>query len=715
MREYLQSPSSRGPRVLRWSPRHWIGGVLLLSLVCLAGCGGCGGSSEPLDDPSAAWGGMGSREAYMAWKKEQEEKEETKKPAKKQGEIKPPAKNEDEAAAEPNLRQEKKPVSPQRTRQSASSSRAVEHEDAPNADRLPPPPRPPSDLLRWQERDFFVAKLLEKPELLEVIARSAVDGRNDERIVRILTHLLQPKQYAGLRQLVLGDREESESGRNASRRRRTRSTRESRGEEPYSLRLIDASVDALAQNTTPAARRTLAQLIVGKLDTEDNVAAATAALDSLAARPTRAHEDMLFRIAVDAEQLVETEEPPLSPADLSSRALEELAKKGSSEVRVRMAKHLMENAPSLEIQSGLERVLSDLTPENLEAHVALYMGASDPKPTRQTLAQHFAACSSEALQLLLSLDRHGDAQTIDQCRHVARLLWAGNFALAVEGRLNRLDSWNEDPALLSLALSLPSHTMRVALAEKLDHQWAQGPNADSSNLIAAERALDPGLLAVLRAVSIDRIEPPRLPSFVGLRSQRVARGRSTRSNSATLLQQQQQVDRTWADLAGKLALDWCNRCRTAAHDRDAVERARGRQVEWSEGIARLPIKLHSNDGITAAHHATWGRDASTSLGVALDPLSVQYVRIEERTRPARLLAYYDRILPEHKQRVIEDGVCFEGILDDTEPGYLCSADVRITRAAPEVRRLPEQEQDLVVEILVVTIRNPGLGPSSTGK
>lgn len=657
---------------------------------------------------------MGSREAYMAWKKEQEEKEETKKPAKIQPEAKQPAKNDDEAAAESNSRQEKKPAPPQPTRQSPHSGRTA-HEDAPDANRLPPPPRPPSDLLRWQERDFFVARLLEKPELLEVIARSGVDGRDDEKIVRILTRLLQPKQYVGLSQLVLGDPEETESDRNTSRRRRTRSTRESRGEEPYSLRLIDASVDALAQNTTPAARRTLAQLIVGKLDTEDNVAAATAALDSLAAHPTRAHEDMLFRIAVDAEQLVETEEPPLLPADLSSRALARLAERGSSAVRVRVAKYLMQNAPPPETRLGLERVLNDLTLENLEAHVTLYMGASDPKPTRQALAQHFAACSSDALQLLLSLDRHGDAQAIDQSRHVARLLWAGNFALAVEGRLNRLDSWSEDPTLLSLALSLPSHTMRVALAERLDHQWAQGPNADSSKLITAERALEPGVLAVLRAVSEDRLEPPRLPSFVGLRSQRGTRGRSTRSNSVTLLQQQQQIESAWAQLAGELARDWCDRCRTAAHDRDAMERARGRQVDWSEGIARLPIELHSTDGITAAHYATWEKNSSTTLGVALDPLSVDYVRIEERTRPTRLLAYYDRILPEHRQRVIEDGVCFEGILGDAEPGYLCSADVRITQAAPEVRRLPEQEQDLVVEILVVTIRDPGLGPSDDGK
>lgn len=651
----------------------------------------------------------------MAWKKEQEEKETTKKPAKKQAEAKPPAKKDDEAAAESNSPQQKKPAPPQRTRQSASSGRAGEHEDAPDANRLPPPPRPPSDLLRWQEHHFFMARLLEKPELLEVIARSAVDRRDDEEIVRILTRLLQPKQYAGLRQLVLGGRDEAESEGNASRRRRTRSTRESRGEEPYSLILIDASVDALAQNTTPAACRTLAQLIVGKLDTEDNVAAANAALDSLAAHPTRAHEDMLFRIAVDAEQLVETEEPPLSPADLSSRALARLAEKGSSAVRVQVAKYLMQNAPPPETRLGLERVLNDLSPENLEAHVALYMGASDPKPTRQALAQYFAACSSDALQHLLRVESHSNAQASDDSRHVARLLWAENFALAVEGRLNRLDSWAEDPALLSLALSLPSHTMRVALAERLDHQWAQGPNADSSTLITAERVLEPGVLAVLRAVSKNRMEPPRLPSFVGLRSQRVARGRSTRSHSATLLQQQQEVDRAWAELAGTLALDWCDRCRTAAHDRDAVERSRGREVDWTEGLARLPIELHSADGITATHHATWGRDAATSPGTTLDPLSVNYVRIEERTRPTQLLAYYDRVLPEHKQRVIEDGVCFEGILGNTEPGFLRSADVRITRAAPEVRRLPEQEQDLVVEILIVTIRDSVLGSSSDGK
>ncbi|MHB8897147.1 MAG: hypothetical protein ACYC6Y_00220, partial [Thermoguttaceae bacterium] len=79
-------------RIVRRSASRCIWAFLFsLVLVTFAGCGGCR-PSEPSADPSAPWGGMGSREAYMAWKEEQQRKEiEEEAAGKKAAELPPPA------------------------------------------------------------------------------------------------------------------------------------------------------------------------------------------------------------------------------------------------------------------------------------------------------------------------------------------------------------------------------------------------------------------------------------------------------------------------------------------------------------------------------------------------------------------------------------------------------------------------------------------------
>ncbi|MHB8902357.1 MAG: hypothetical protein ACYC6Y_26660, partial [Thermoguttaceae bacterium] len=555
-------------------------------------------------------------------------------------------------------------------------------------DPIPPVPSLPSDLSRWQEHDFFIARLIEKPDLMEVIARVGADRRDDEEIARILTRLLQPEVYAGLEALVSRNRKEEEAN----------------GKE-YSVKLIEAVVDALAQNTTASACRTLAQLVVGKLATEDNGAASTAALKSLAAHPSDAHEDMLLRVAVEAGQLVGTVEPAPSSEALRRQAFALLAACGSSKVRVRAAEYLTRNNPPTEIRSGLEQLLMDLRPENLEAHVVLYMGAGDPKPSREVLAGHFAALSSMALEHQLGVRVQSDAREIERTRRAASVLWSQNFTLVVEGRLNRLDAWSDEPSLLSLALSLPTDSMRAAVAQELEVQWGRGPGPSGNESLGGSTVVEPGSLVLLRKFLAERGESSKSPSLVGLHSPRAVGGRG--GPAAARQQQEWLLQGAWTRSAGNLAADWCARCRKAAHDRDAAERALGRRIDWSEGLGKMPIQPHTSEGVTATHTVLWGSGAPAGVdGQAVDPLALHYVRIEEQTRPTRLLAYYGRVLSKHRRREIENGACFEGLHEEAPAGVLRSLDVRITRAGADLRRLPDEEQDLIVEILAVTIRDP---------
>ena len=214
----LHGPECKG-RVVRHSVSRCVWASLFsLLLAMFAGCGGCGGSSQPTTlDPTKPWGGLGSREAYMAWKEEQERKEvEEEAAAKKAAESRPRVSDSVQAEEEPDQRSRRSPR-PVAVRQVPDED-VSPPDDAPEQDAPPPIPLPPGDLTQWQERDYFIAKLLEKPELLEAIARSAVDKRDDEAIVQILTRLLQPEVYAGLKELVFGSREEEEAGTSSRRR-----------------------------------------------------------------------------------------------------------------------------------------------------------------------------------------------------------------------------------------------------------------------------------------------------------------------------------------------------------------------------------------------------------------------------------------------------------------------------------------------------------------
>ena len=689
--------------------------IFALILVFFAGCGGCGGKSEPGGDPYAPWGGMGSKEAYLAWKAKQDAKDESKA---KEPEANPqaPPKNKAEEANQDEAE-----------KTSAGSEQAPRKSDprrprpvpkpvaAPPADpaQLPPLPHPPSDVSTWHEQDFYVARVLEEPTLLEAIDRAAQDRRDDEKLAEILTRLLQPAEYEGLQQTVHGIDRETRAGSTRSARRRMDASAGPRGEASYSRKVIESAIDALAKNTTPAASRALAQLILGKLATEDNATVAKTALESLATCPTEVHEEMLLRLAVEAEQLVAASGSTVRADSLSRRAFELLEEKATAAGRVRMAGYLLENNPSPTVRAKLENVLREVKPENLEAQVALYVRANGPNLARDTLAEQFAACSSRISEHLLGLQFSTNVEQSEFSARAAGLLWSDSFALAVEGRLNRLDSWADDPSLLSLALSLPSDVMRAALASRLDRQWWQGPNVDAAQLLADKALIEPGFLVLLRAAQSQHPESAKLPSLTAIRNPRARRGRSERPGTQP---SQHDIQAEWAELANSLALFWCERCRTAAHDRDAAERAEGRRIDWTNVVKALPVKPHSEDGLTAAHVATWAGGISHKKdGTAFDPLRVSYARIEERTRPTRLLAYYRRLLPDHQERAIPEGLCFEGMLKNTETGFLACADVRITRAAPEVRKLPEDDQELVVEVLVVQIRDPAISPSAEGE
>ena len=281
---------------LRWHVM-WV----FLLFVTFPGCGGCGGgNASPTMDPTKPWAGLGSKEAYEKWRAEQEaaDAEKEKKLAVSQPKEPPRQVTNHQPAAAPN------PAAP--------NEAVVEIENDPKTPTLPPLPATPRNVAHWSERDFIVARLRQQPTLSSAIERLGAQGKDDETAVRILTKLLQPGLFAELLDLAVGEPPKSEPA--------------------YSDEVIRSAVDALGRNGTPAARNVLGQLIIGRLATENNLLAASQALATLAAHPSPDHEEMLVRVATDAEVLAASGTSGLSAEALRQQALTLISQNADSNV-----------------------------------------------------------------------------------------------------------------------------------------------------------------------------------------------------------------------------------------------------------------------------------------------------------------------------------------------------------------------------------------------
>jgi hypothetical protein len=107
------------------------------------------------------------------------------------------------------------------------------------------------------------------------------------------------------------------------------------------------------------------------------------------------------------------------------------------------------------------------------------------------------------------------------------------------------------------------------------------------------------------------------------------------------------------------------------------------------------------------YHCDWpGRLAEKIPAAARDPLDLYYVRIEEKSRPERILAYYRRQWESSDERATQSGAWLDYCGSGTRADRKRSIDVVVTRAAPSALALADEELDLVVEILWIEARDP---------
>jgi hypothetical protein len=235
----------------------------------------------------------------------------------------------------------------------------------------------------------------------------------------------------------------------------------------------------------------------------------------------------------------------------------------------------------------------------------------------------------------------------------------------------------------------------------LDKQWDDGPiplrNAGAVSRVISE----PGFLVLLKAASHKSGGGGRLEA-----GKYALPNKSTATQLIAARQKRNvQIENAWLNLIQELAQTHCGRLRDAAAAKAEAIRQSGQPFHTFQPPAGLPVSLHSDSLVFAAYHLDWAAELPRICStIPADPLSVYYVRIEDRTRLAKMQSYYRRQLKLCETHPVQHGVWLDSLA--AESGRRRSVDVFITVANPDSQRLPDDEQKLIIEILSIETRDP---------
>jgi hypothetical protein len=183
---------------------------------------------------------------------------------------------------------------------------------------------------------------------------------------------------------------------------------------------------------------------------------------------------------------------------------------------------------------------------------------------------------------------------------------------------------------------------------------------------------------------------------------------SGRSDLQEARKQHEKIKEDWARLCGELLLATCRRLEMASRVQGSAGKPpRGAKAEGPPG-ARLPFALHESARVVGRYRAVWPDDVQSRVaGIGLDPLEINYVRIEETSRYRKLLAYYRRRMDPAEESADSQGVWLATLRDRLGTGCKISVDVLVQKANPDdTYEKLDQDEKLSVEILTIEIRAP---------
>jgi hypothetical protein len=544
----------------------------------------------------------------------------------------------------------------------------------------------PNDVADWKRDDYYSAKRDGDPRLTAAVAWLGERFAGHQSAAELLTRLLE-----------LGA--DDPFGETARRR--------APAPDP---KLTEAIVAALAVNGTPLATETLQRLVAGKLSTADNQLAAVAALKALSGRSQRERDDLLFRVVTASPPSAEADRPTIDPQKLRATALELVKSRASEPLRLRLAQYAVEPQTPQPLCDQLWDCLKEPRTENLASQIVFYRSDRLDEKTRQSLEEQFTLQSATALGRLLGVPSANDrrpasdvaAAATDSYR-AAELLWGDDFAATVAARLRTVDGLAHGGRLLRLAAAIPSQTMRVALVQTLNKYWEDGPRGLETPAPGDGAFQEPGFLLVLKKLPHRDVAPlaARAPKQRGEGAAQSSAKAAKFAAARKAKQRQDELSQQWMTYSENLVQATCRRLYAAA----VTPAAAGGRPK-AEDAADLPLKPHPNAEVAASYRVNWPADLTgRSPGPAISPLRVCYVRIEQRARPAALLAYYRRQLPNCNEHGDQHGIWLDAFATDKQRGAARSLDVLITKSNKDAPLVPGEEQQLIVEILSVEVES----------
>ena len=535
-------------------------------------------------------------------------------------------------------------------------------------------PTVPAEIVDWKTDDYFAARLAGNPRLLTAVERLAKDSVGDDSVVRIFAALLVPQvPLAG-----------------------AHSAPEAKG---HAAPLVEAAINGLAMNQTAGARQILTLLLSGLYPTDDDAASTFAVLRALAERPSDENDDLLVRVLTSAEQLRPAGRGTVTADALRAKAITLLGPAASSGLRMKVARWLVQPETTPALRNPLISLLQEKSPQNFEAQVCLDQSRVLSGEAGGAVEKSLASYGSDAFGLLTGLPTTGAAsQEPKWAGKVAGQLWSQEFVAGLTARLPRVESLREAASLMLLASTLPNDTVRAALYQTLTKHWEDGPAALGAAGLEAHAWCEPGFAVLVKICYRRNFPTPETNDVQFVRTRALSRERL---------------------LAASRYAAWMQAGQAIANRLAALPSKPGPVVHGTASSSELPVTLDSPQDVIAEYQLDWpSAMRDTLLGLRLDPLSVHYVKIEEKARPSKVLTHYkqqlklgDRVKFREMGRETEvhesaARIWFDHLSVGSTPDRVRSLDIVIRPANPDLPMMHDQERKMIVEILAIEINDP---------
>ncbi len=661
------------------------GAMVCAVIVTISACGGAGDGGSG-NDPYAQWGGM-SKEEWLKQREERRKKE-------KREEEEARKKTEAEKQAQQAAKQEKA----KKQAEAQAAALATKSKPEPSASgrqfsgdpkqQLPATESPrPEAFSDWKDIDFFEARILDDPRLLPAAEYYGQHHVGDEAAADVLIQLLKPRILAGVRDRI-----------SAPKRKQDELN------DRHKL-LTQTLVAALGANGTAKGRQALEELIDGSFRTEFDQVAADAAVKALVDNQSPEHEEILFRVLTSADQMRPPGMGEVTARALCERAVGLLKSGASSRFRVRLAEGLVGPATPLEAQKLFEEIIREPTTANFEAHAVLYFDHRVDTELKAEIEREFVRYGSEAMGYMLSFpeQRSRFSSTPDWPYQVAQRLWSPRVPLLIESRVRAAKTLAEINQVILLGSTVPTTAMRELLLETFVRYWTDGPSALRTAGLAGDVVHEPGFYPVVKMLLRDA-EAGRTAL-----SEAIPRGRLNALGD--LVKQRQQRDakvrEEWEEAAQDLLLATFGRYREMGQAHADAMRREGKPVDFDHATKHLPVDLPPGARVVAAVHYRWPAGIAEKVsGVLCSPMDIHYARIDARGEPEKIAGAYRRKLSGYELRNVPQGVWFDSLKNGSSPGRKVSVDVVVRLARPDPLRLPNEEQELTVDVLTVELDEP---------